>query len=104
MYKKTKPNRKESGGMPISDKLSYSKGFYDGRRYIVTEAEKILCRETGCKTRGQLIKTGKIPTFWKSTLTLCLQDMPNVLNLTKLEEDVLNKKIQPTRRKIKAKQ
>lgn len=73
----------EEGWRQFMDRVSYSNGFHDGRRYIVSQAERILCEQTGCKTREELMLTGKLPNFWISTLVLCLDDPPNVLPLTK---------------------
>ena len=70
----------------LNDQWNYSKGFYDGRRYIVSRAEQILCEQTGCRSREELAASGKIPPFWTSTLVLCLDDPPRVLNLAKKEE------------------
>lgn len=76
----------ERGWRQFMDQVSYSNGFHDGRRYIVSQAERILCEQTGCKTREELMTTGKLPNFWISTLVLCLDDPPNVLPLTKKGE------------------
>jgi len=75
----------EEGWRQFMDQVSYSKGFYDGRLYIVSQAERILCEQTGCKTREELMSTGNLPNFWISTLVLCLDDPPNVLPPTKKE-------------------
>jgi len=76
----------EEGWRQFMDQVSYSKGFYDGRLYIVSQAERILCEQTGCKTREELMSTGKLPNFWISTLVVCLDDPPNVLNLAVKEK------------------
>ena len=72
----------------VIETLSYSKGFYDGRKYIVSTAESILCKQTGCKTRDELATSGKIPSFWTSTLILCLNDPPYVMDLTREKDEV----------------
>lgn len=77
----------EEGWRQFMDQVSYSNGFHDGRRYIVSQAERILCEQTGCKTREELMLKEKLPNFWISTLVLCLDDPPNVLPLTKNRED-----------------
>ena len=69
----------------LIDQVSYSKGFYDGRKYIVSRAEEILCEQVGCKTREELATSGKLPSFWAATLVLCLNDPANVLDLAKKE-------------------
>jgi len=76
----------EEGWRQFMDQVSYSKGFYDGRLYIVSQAERILCEQTGCKTREELMSTGKLPSFWIATLVVCLDDPPNVLNLVVKEK------------------
>jgi len=60
--------------------VSYAKGFYDGRRYIVRTAEALLEQQYG-SNRDTLIKAGKLPYFWLNTLAKCLKD-PATLNQT----------------------
>ena len=66
----------------VHDQVSYSQGFYAGRKYIVSTAEEILCKSNHCKTREELATSGKLPAFWVATLVLCLDDPPGVLSLS----------------------
>ena len=60
------------------DNMSYSKGFWDGRKYTATIAEEIL------------VKNKQVhPAFWVSTLARALTDPEPVIDLTvkKVEEE-----------------
>ena len=72
----------------MHDQAIYSQGFYDGRKYVVSQAEEILCKLNKCKTREELSESGKLPAFWLATLMLCLDDPPGVYCLSK-------KKVEP---------
>jgi len=73
----------------LRDQVSYSQGFYAGRKYIVSTAEGILCKSNHFETREELATSGKLPAFWTSTLVLCLDDPPGVLSqsLKKVRSD-----------------
>lgn len=60
------------------DQITYSKGFYDGRNYLVTTAENMMVKNLGFKSREELSISGKMPVFWVATLVTCLTDPPSV--------------------------
>ena len=73
------------------DQITYSKGFYAGRKYIVTTAENIMMKHFGCRSREELSTSDKMPAFWIATLVMCLDDPPLVLDITELQPDEGNK-------------
>ena len=70
----------------LSEQLHYSRGFYDGRQYIVRTAEKILSNNIGCQNRQELVESGKLPAFWIATLVECLTNPPNVYNFPREQQ------------------
>ena len=79
--------RRELQDLDTQLNVSYSKGFYDGRKYIVSTAEDILMCQTGCQTREDLAKTGNIPEFWTATLVKCFRDPTGVIPLAKTDNE-----------------
>ena len=61
----------------LNSQLYYSRGFYDGRRYIVSVAEEIMDTESIPR-----------PAWWLGTLLKCLIDPPNLYNAAKKSEPV----------------
>ena len=59
----------------LNSQLYYSRGFYDGRRYIVSEAEAIMSQNNVSK-----------PAWWIAILVKCLIDPHNVYMLPKKQE------------------
>lgn len=73
----------------VNEQVNYAKGFYDGRRYVVSKAETFLLKELGFANREALADAGKLPAWWIITLVECLTDPPivaKVINITEVSD------------------